>query len=252
MGKKVRSLFIIALATIVLPFVAKAQALTVAMNQDVFFGFYPSVSGATPLSKDLDFSFYGTFWTTPNFGTGSNGGGSLWTEIGVGANFKMMDGKLGINPQIGITNGVLQTGANRGVLADGLIPSLTVNLNSESIEGQIYAGYYLGLRERSPSVNNFLHYWILAGYKFSNSISAGIHFEQLNASNVPVTGESRSGNYYTWYGPYIQFTSKGGYALRFSGGMATYGSEDVKEATLVGAYEKGDFYKMSAIIPLGM
>lgn len=238
-----------ALSVVVLSFSTNAQTFTVSMNQDVFFGFYPSVNGSAPLSKDIDLAFYGTFWTTPSFGSG--GGGSLWTEFGAGATFKFMDGKLGVTPQVGITNGRLQSGAGRGVLLDGVVPSLTVNLNTESLEGQLYAGYYMGARERSASKNSFLHYWVTPGYKFSSVVSAGAHFEQLNATNVPTTGESNSGNFYTWYGPYVQFTAKGGYSIRLLAGWATYGSENAKEATLVGNFEKGDFYKMVVAIPFG-
>ena len=54
------------------------------MNQDSFFGFYPTVSGAFRVNDKVDATAYGSFWTTPSFGNG--GGGSLWTEAGAGAN----------------------------------------------------------------------------------------------------------------------------------------------------------------------
>jgi hypothetical protein len=62
------------------------------MNQDSFFGFYPTVAGAYRINDRFDATVYGIFWTTPSFGTG--GGGGLWTEGGAGINVRTFGVKL--------------------------------------------------------------------------------------------------------------------------------------------------------------
>jgi hypothetical protein len=90
-------------AAVSVPAVAQDKrdpTFTVALNQDSFFGFYPSFNGLVPVSDTMDFSFYGIFWTKPAFGLGmGNSGDDLWTEFGVGVNFNLMDGKLKVKPQ---------------------------------------------------------------------------------------------------------------------------------------------------------
>jgi hypothetical protein len=220
-----------------------AQTFNVSINQDPFFGFYPSVSGSTKLDDHLDFTFYGTFWTTPALGAGGNGG-NLWTEFGIGANFKVLDDKLEINPSIGTTHGSLQSAGVRGIAFEGIVPNLIANLNTEKFEGQLYAGYYLSLRQKSTVQNNFLHYWLHAGYKISNVISAGFHFENLDGTVIPASGDSQTNRIYTWYGPYIQFKGKAGHSLRLSAGGAAFGPSSKSE--------NGEFYKMALIIPFAM
>lgn len=216
-----------------------SQSLNVTLNQDPFFGFYPSVGGSSKINESVDFTYYGIFWTSPGLGDGV--GSNLWTEFGVGANFKTLDGKLEINPSLGTTHGRLQSTGSRGVPFEGLVPSLTANLNTESLEGQLYAGYYLALRERANAQNNFLHYWIHGGYKISSLVSAGLHLETLNATAIPRSGTSATNRAYTWYGTYVQFTSKGGHTFRLTAGGAAFGPTS--------ASESGEFYKMSLGIP---
>lgn len=217
----------------------RSQTLNVALNQDPFFGFYPTIGGSTKINESVDFTYYGIFWTSPGLGGGT--GANLWTEFGVGATFRALDGKLEINPSLGTTHGRLQSTGARGVAFEGIVPSLTANLNTESLEGQLYAGYYLALRERANSQNNFLHYWIHGGYKISSLVSAGLHFETLNGTAIPRSGTSVTNRIYTWYGPYLQFTSKGGHTFRLTAGGGAFGPSS--------ASESGEFYKMSLGIP---
>ncbi|MCU0891325.1 MAG: hypothetical protein MUE77_06180 [Sandarakinorhabdus sp.] len=87
----VRTLALVAVgvsALLSVPAAARDASYTVTMNQDSFFGFNPSFNGLVPAGDNVDFSFYGTFWTRPAFGLGGSGG-SLWTEFGVGANFNL-------------------------------------------------------------------------------------------------------------------------------------------------------------------
>lgn len=89
-------------------------SLTVTLNQDTFFGFNPAFNGLIPINEDVDFSLYGIFWTSPSFSSGAlfgdSNGFDLWTEFGGGVNFHFLDGRLQVQPQLGILSGVLLSG----------------------------------------------------------------------------------------------------------------------------------------------
>ena len=136
-------------------------------------------------------------------------------------NFRPTD-ILAINPQIGIVNGsLLSSGAvGEGVLGDGLVPNLTINLQSPTLEGQIYAGYYLPLRDLAPATSttlSYLHYWVNSGIKLGKFFSFGAHYEHL--INTGGSNVEKSEDVYQWLGPYVQFIEKSGKMyLRFAGG----------------------------------
>lgn len=223
------------------PAAARDASYTVTLAQDSFFGFNPSFNGLLPVSDTVDFSFYGTFWTKPAFGLGQgNTGDDLWTEFGVGANFNLMDGKLKVKPQIGITNGSLLGGgarANRttvgGKFLDGVVPSLTVNYSDDKVEAEYYGGYYLAARNRNGNAAlDFVHTWINVGYKVTSNVSFGPHYELLsNTRNTYVGG--RASKTYEWLGGYVQFALPKGFFARF-----TAGADLDKD-------NAGDFYKMA-------
>ena len=233
----IRSLLLVASAAVGLiaaPASARDASYTVTMNQDSFFGFNPSFNGLVPAGDNVDFSFYGTFWTRPAFGLGGSGG-SLWTEFGVGANFHLADGKLKVKPQIGITNGSLLSGGAAGgtgpAFADGIVPSLTINYADDSFEAEYYGGYYAALRNRNSTGGlDFLHTWVNIGYKASSTVSFGPHYELLSNTRNPVAGASKT---YEWLGAYVQFALPKGFFARF-----TAGADLDKD-------NAGDFYKMS-------
>ena len=218
----------------------RSDRFTVTINQDSFFGFYPSFNGLIPVSDNVDFSFYGILWTTDGFGTGL--GSDLWTEFGVGA--AIYSGNFVIKPQIGLTNGALLSGGvlnnagnptrTGGNFADGIVPSLTVNYVDDSFEAEYYGGYYAALRNRNDNAAlDFLHTWINAGYRFSDKISAGAHYELLsNTRNTfPLGATARV---YQWVGPYVQFKTSNGFFARFTAGADIESGND------------GDFYKLTA------
>ena len=228
----------------------REERFSVVLNQDAFFGFYPTFNGLIPVSEKVDLSFYGILWTTSDFSSATGLGSDLWTEFGIGANFIAADGKLAIKPQIGITNGALlsrgnlgrgprntTTTLNGGNVFDGIVPSLTVNYSDDKIEGELYAGYYAALRNRSDNVGalDFLHTWINAGYKFTSNFSAGAHIEFLANTRADVRGGSAS-NVYEWYGPYVQFSLSKGFFARFTGGIEEGGGA---------GGNRGDFYKLA-------
>lgn len=219
----------------------RSPTYTVSLNQDNFFGFNPSFNGLMPVSDTVDFSFYGTFWTKPAFGLGQNNSGDdLWTEFGIGANFNLVDGKLKVKPQIGLTSGSLLSGGaltngqtTGSRFGDGIVPSLTVNYADTSFEAEFYAGYYAALRQRNgDAALDFLHTWVNAGYKFSSLVSAGAHYELLSNTRNTYPGGSTA-RVYQWLGPYVQFTLPKGFFARLTGGA------DIESGN------SGDFYKMT-------
>ena len=216
----------------------RSDSFTVTLNQDSFFGFYPAFNGLIPVSENVDFSFYGIIWTTDAFGTGL--GSDLWTEFGVGA--AIYSGNFVIKPQIGLTNGALLSRGVRdandiptgtgGNFADGIVPSLTINYADDSFEAEYYGGYYAALRNRNDvGALDFLHTWINAGYKFSDKVSAGAHYELL--SNTRNEGGATA-RVYQWVGPYVQFKTSNGFFARFTAGADVESGND------------GDFYKLTA------
>jgi hypothetical protein len=210
-----------------------ASSFTVALNQDNFFGFYPTFAGTYQVGRKTDFAFYGTLWTIPAFGLGGNGG-NLWTEFGVGARFRSAGDKLAIKPQLGILSGSLLSGgtSDEGPAAlEGVVPSLTVNYADARFEAESYTGYYVAARRPAGNTTlDFLHYWGNAGVKFARIASVGAHYEQLRNTRNSNTGVAVDN--YRWLGGYVQFALPMGAAARFTTGANVLDG---------GA---GDFYKL--------
>jgi len=219
----------------------REDSYTILLNQDSFFGFYPSFNGLIPIGDNIDFSFYGIFWTTDGFGTAL--GSDLWTEFGAGVAIHTMDGNLIVKPQIGITNGALLSGGVRddttglptgtgGNFLDGVVPSLTMNYSDDAFEAEFYGGYYAAVRNRNdPGAADFLHTWINAGAKIGPKFSAGAHYELLSLTR---NKGGASAVVYQWVGPYVQFSTDNGFFARFTAGA------DVEDGN------DGDFYKLTA------
>ena len=203
----------------------------VSFNSDAFFGVNP-FAGVTYDTGDLDLTFYGIYWGA---GTGQDWGN--WTEFGAGVGFEAMDGNLYINPQLGFTSGnLLSSGtAEPGIVGDGFVPNLTMTYGSDDWEGQLYAGWYLPLREEEPeggTTLEYVHYWLNGGKKFGQYFSVGAHFEELRlsgGSNV----SSQDG--YQWLGPYFQVANDT-YGMRFS-----FGADLTSDNS---SFSASDFYKL--------
>ncbi len=214
-------------------------SMNVTLNSDIFFGFYPFVAGSYAISDKVDFTFYGVLWSGGTGGA-SEGWGN-WTEFGAGVNFKVTE-SFNINPQIGLLNGSLTsggTGSGVPVLGEGWVPNITMGLNNDFIQGEFYLGYYMGIDHGQGFTNEFLHYWLNAGYKIAPFFSAGLHFEQLDFSG----GKNNEGNGYAIYqalGPYVQFSDPGGSGFaRFSSGV------DLRPEISTARFEQPTFYKLT-------
>lgn len=215
----------------------------IAMNQDSFFGFNPTVSGAYRINDRVDATGYAIFWTTPSFGTG--GGTGLWTEVGGGVNVRTFGGKWTFTPQLGILNGKLLSNGNFPMAFEGIVPNITSNVNTKRAEGEFYMGRYTAMRTgrvpqggrlvAAPNENNFLHWWINAGYKLGSGLSAGLHYEHLGSNP---SGTLPSASVYKWLGPYVQANFSSGFSLRFTAGA------DVQSRTALDG--QGSFYKLTA------
>lgn len=217
----------------------------VSLNQDAFFGFYPTFSAGYKANERIDWTVYGIIWTTPSFGTG--GGSGLWTEFGSGVNIRTLGGKLTWNPQLGLLNGKLLSNGSYAMALEGIVPNITVNLSTDRAEGEFYLGRYTALRKGKtagaggalvtvPVQNNFLHYWVNGGARFSKLVSAGLHYEQLDSSPSG-TGAPRGAGVYKWFGPYVQATM-GKFSVRFTAGPDVM-SRPAADGT-------GSFYKLTA------
>lgn len=207
-------------------------SIGLSLNHDAFFGFNPMLSGAIKTGDKSALTFYGIQW-----GAGTAIAWGNWTEFGLGYSFQAGE-SVTINPQIGVTMGNLLSSFTAGKYAfgDGIVPNLTVNLNNSKLEGQLYAGYYAALRKEGPLTANYVHYWLNFGGKLSSHFSVGAHFENLFRQGGKNQATTTS-QYYTWLGPYIQFT-KGIAGLRFSAGGNLAGES-------ARANFDGDFYKMN-------
>lgn len=212
-------------------------SMTVTLNSDIFFGFYPFFAGSYDISETTAFTFYGILWSG---GTGAAWGN--WTEFGVGMSFAPNEA-ITITPQIGLLNGSLTSGLGTPVLGEGIVPNLTVGLGTDKLEGEFYLGYYLGIDHGNPNTNNYLHWWLNGGVKFGKFISAGLHMEQLRFAGGKNYADDAPYNYYVALGPYVQFSApNGGAFARFTGAADLRNDDDEIAAS---AYDPSTFFKLT-------
>lgn len=213
----------------------------VTLIQENAFGFYPVIYGSVGLSSKLDLTFYGVFWTNPSFGFPQTTFSSdLWLENGIGVGFNALNGKMYINPALGFTHGKFLSGGDESVAFEGIIPSLSMYLNTSKLEGEIYLSLYQHLRDEvtdpvNRSTADFLFYWLTPGVLINDKISFGVHFEALYLR----FGESDFESSYQWLGPYVKFRIHNKYDFRFMAGP------NLKE----GVYAN-EFYKLTTNITL--
>lgn len=211
-------------------------SMTVTLNSDRFFGFYPFFAGKYKMSEKVDFTFYGILWSG-----GVGGGWGNWTEFGAGIGFPV-GSALYVSPQIGLLSGSLTSGLGTPVLGEGIVPNLTVTLGTDKLEGELYAGLYTGLDHGNTNTNNYLHYWLNTGYKFTSFFSAGLHYEHLRFTGGKNHADDSSYDFYQAIGPYVQFANpKGGAFARFSTGADIRSEEQVDKSN----FQSPSFYKLT-------
>ncbi len=213
------------------------SSFNISLNSDIFFGFYPFFQGSFGVSEAVDLTFYGILWS----GGGPGASWGNWTEFGIGIGLPVGEA-LYINPQLGVLNGSLTSGLGTPVLFEGLVPNLTVRLNDQQVEGELYAGYYLGFDHGNGVTNNFLHYWANSGYKVNRFFSAGLHFEQLSFTGGQNQGEDPAYPFYMALGPYVQFSVPNANAFaRFTTGADLRSDEQIAKS----GFDQPSFFKLS-------
>jgi len=212
---------------------ADASTFTFVLNQDNAFGFYPQVFGSSPLKGNRSFTYYGIFWTNPTYGSPDLGGSDNWLETGVGINFSLKENTLNINPSIGFTHGKLLSGGERGVLAEGIAPSITTFYVTKKWDVEIFGTYYKVLRKEGEVTADYLLYWVLPGYNLNEKITLGAHYENFVLTRE-TAGESAS--LYQCIGAFIKFNANQKYFYRLSAG-----------ANLNDDFYSKEFYKLSAV-----
>jgi hypothetical protein len=216
--------------------------LTLGIAQDPIFGFYPIVSGSRAIGTNTAFTFYGTFWTLEFLGT--NNGFDLYTEFGAGVNFTLADGALNLNPQLGIIGGRFQSGGNRAVIGDGIVPSLNVTYTAGAFSVLAGGVYWAPLRREGVIQRGFADYYIYPTFALSDFVSVGAHYEHCR--NATTEGGATSyDTLYHWLGPFLRFTVKNSASLQFAFGADF---SDYSNAVITPILR--DFYKLSATIPI--
>ncbi len=213
----------------------------ISLTQENAFGFYPVIYGTLGLSSDVDLTFYGVMWTNPSFGLPvTTFSSDLWLENSVGIGFNALGGNAYINPALGFTHGKFLSGGDQSVIFEGLVPSLSMYFYPGNFESEIYFSLYQHLRDevtdpQTRSTADFLFYWLTPGYKVSQKVSLGVHYEGVFLK----FGDGEFESSYQWLGPYIKFRVHDKYDLRFAAGP------NLRE----GIYAD-EFYKLSTTIPL--
>ena len=211
--------------------------MNVSLNSDAFFGFYPFFAGSYKVGDNLDFTFYGILWSG-----GTGGGWGNWTEFGIGLGFPVGDA-IYVNPQIGLLNGSLTSGLGTPVLAEGIVPNLTIGLDTDRFEGELYAGLYNGFDHGNAVTNNYLHWWLNGGVKIGSIFSMGMHLEHLRFTGGKNQEDDAAVDLYVSLGPYVQFADPdGGPWARFSTGGDLRSDEEVAKSGV----DLSSFFKLTA------
>jgi hypothetical protein len=206
------------------------QSFNILLNQDLNFGFYPVVTGSFGVSPTFSVTGYGILWTNPVYNARPNGEGTL-TEFGAGISYFSPNEKLFVNPQLGITNGNFASSDTTGIFAEGWVPSTLVLYNSGRFELESFGTLYIPLRGNQPVTQTFAIYWILPGFKVTENLSAGLHYEGYAITKK--TNANPEQLYQRW-GGYVKMTFNKNYWIRFSMG-----------ADAVDKSQSGEFYKLS-------
>ncbi len=208
-----------------------------AFSQDNAFGFVPQVFASFPFKKMVwDYTFYANFWTNPAQANTTRSS-DFWVESGVGLGRHLgKNEQWYINPTLGFSSGRMLSGSDRGLFAEGIVPSLTIHYMGNRLEGEIALNFYKAVRgvtKKNPGTD-YLRFWASGGVIFTRFVSVGWLYENYGATANPVQ------TYYSWLGAYMKVTIKDKYWLKFSTGINTESNE----------FFGPEFYRLSAGIPL--
>lgn len=212
------------------------ETFTITVGHDPAFGFLPGANGSFPLTKKYSFTYYGLFWTNPGY-SNREAATDYWLEAGAGVSWFSKNGQWLWNPSLGLTHGVLLSGAARGVFGDGVVPNVVAFHKNSRFEGEYYAGYYKSLRKEGPVSSDYLLAWAYPGIIVNKHVALGAHVENFRLLRAT---DSDPINIYTWLGAYVKFTVGEKYWFRFAGGV------NLEDNGLMG----GDYYRLSVGIPL--
>jgi hypothetical protein len=155
---------------------SSSTSLSILFNADNAFGFYPTILGSIPINDQLSASFYSILWTNPTYGNLNMAGTDMWLETGGGLTWSLLDGQLILNPSIGLTHGRLQSGAERSLIGEGLVPSLvTIYNGQQGIELESLLTYYKSIRKDQPTdiTTDFSILNLYLGYAFNKYLALG-------------------------------------------------------------------------------
>lgn len=206
------------------------SALTVTIGQDSYFGFYVSTFSSYKWKRFVDVTVYSNLWANPAFGTISTGT-DFWTEVGGGLDFSVGEGNVHINPMVGLTYGKVLSGGTKGVVGDGIVPSLIITANKSSLSFSAFSSWFKALRHEGAQTFDYLWSGASATYQVSPAIHLGILSEHFILSRA--TNEQPK-NLYFWIGPLIQVDAAGA-GLKVSGGYDA---------------ENGEFLKLNLVVPI--
>lgn len=234
--------------------------LHLTLQVDPFFGFLP-IAGAVFKTKPwFGYTVYGKIWASSHFASKEQyklldennnlkevrvytNDGSL-TEIGGGVNFWLLDQKLSIRPQVGITNGSLFSGGNPGPL-DAIVPNLITTYQSKRLDLYQNVTIFYHLREKGAEFKDVGHLVFLGGYKFIKYLTAGIYWDYLweifNSKRGPYPADIVH-----WIGPYAQVNLPNGAYFRYTAGW----NIGDKKSTFF--FKPQEYYKVAFFFPFSM
>ncbi|MEM8523092.1 MAG: DUF6733 family protein [Bacteroidota bacterium] len=214
----------------------KASGIAINFVQNSVGGFFPVFLGHVNIKPNLNFTWYNIFWTNASFGT-LEAGKDLWLEHGVGLGFSALDGKLYINPSLGLTHGKFLSGGESTVVGDGIVPSVFSLYNQGRFESEFYLAYYKSLRKEGTVTRDFILNWAAAGAKINNHLSIGGFYEQFVLTRVT---EGDPTSIYQWLGGYVKVPFGSGHFVRLAAGNNLFNRNEIGE----------DFYKVNVVLAI--
>ena len=246
--------------------------VSVSLNQDKFFGFYPIIAGTYYLRQDFGIAFGSTLyghlsnprpdWSNP------------WTWVYGGIHKSFMDGKLVLRPQVGFTNGQVnscgaaQLGSNGGCHAnvfDAFLFLFQAHYAGELLDVDGYFVLIEDVRKQGPTQSSFTHHWLYAGVpviktESGTKLIVGGYYEdihQFSSGGHPCTGCLANGQnasvlppqgMVAWLGGYVELRMPMGMSVMFAAGKdfaeSVHTINPNGTTGALNANPSGDFYKV--------